>query len=665
MTPPGILGKERQRLDEMVMTKQHDIFNQAQMDRLPFFAAWFTPDYRLISDRPFVGKIADGNQPEPSCSPPLHCYEIWGLKQPCTGCPMAEVLHTQTPADFNLPATGLCDWPVENGFWQVRMIPVTAWNNQKTILGIACEITTLKEARSNLKIFKSRLRDTQQLARIGHWELYHRTGGLFWSEEIYRIFEIDPSSFDASYEAFLNAAHPEDREKIDQAYTRSLETGEPYRIEHRLLMKDGRIKHVEERCKTEYDAHGDPVKSIGTVQDITENKRIEAENKELQEQILQVQKMESVGRLAGGVAHDFNNMLFVILGNLELVMEGINENHTDYEALSEIQTAAKRSADLTRQLLAFSRQQTISPRPLNLNTVIGDMIKMLVRLIGEYIELKWIPGEDLGQVLLDPTQVDQILVNLCVNARDAITGSGQITIETHMVSIGESECLQWPGFKPGEFVTLEVSDNGCGMDKAVQARLFEPFFTTKKTNEGTGLGLATTYGIVKQNKGFINVYSEPGNGTTFRIYFKAYKGDDSNDRPLQNTGNAIKGGSETILLVEDEGMILNFCEKALKKLGYQVLKADSPPKALSIANRHGGKIDLLLTDVVMAKMSGKELADALQRDFPSLRIIYMSGYTANVITHRGILDEGVMFLQKPFSKEALAKKIRAVLSGAN
>ncbi len=630
------------------------------MDRLPFFTAWFTPDYRLISDKEIAG-----NKPEPSCSPPLHCYEIWGLKQPCTGCPMPGVLHTQTPADLTLPATGQRDWPVENGFWQVRMLPVKALNDQMTILEIACNITALKEAREDLEIFKSRLRDTQKLAHIGHWELYHRTGELFWSEEIYRIFEIDPSSFEASYEAFLKATHPEDREKINQAYTRSLTTGKPYSIEHRLLMKDGRIKYVQERCKTEYDAHRNPVKSIGTVQDITENKRIEAENKALQEKILQVQKMESVGRLAGGVAHDFNNMLFVILGNLELVMEGINKNDTNYEALSEIQTAAKRSADLTRQLLAFSRQQTISPRLLSLNTVIDDMIKMLVRLIGEDIELRWIPGKNLGRVMLDPTQVDQILVNLCVNSRDAITGSGKITIETHMVCIGESECRQRPGFKPGEFVTLEVSDNGCGMEKAVQDRLFEPFFTTKKTNEGTGLGLATTYGIVKQNNGFINVYSEPGNGTTFRIYFRTYKGDDSNDHPLKDTGDAVKGGCETILLVDDEAMILNFCEKTLKKLGYQVLKADSPHKALSIANRHGSKIDLLLTDVIMAKMNGKGLADILQRDFPSLKILYMSGYTANVIAHRGILDEGVMFLQKPFSKEALAQKIRDILSVSN
>jgi len=647
------------------MTEKHDTFNQGLMDRLPFFAAWYAPDYRLISTNTIAGKMAAGNRPKSSCSTPLHCYEIWGLKHPCTGCPMEEVMHTEKPADLTLPATGQCGWPSENGFWQIRLIPVRTRKGQITMLEIAWDITALKEAKADLEIFRSRLGDAEQLAHIGHWELYPRTGELFWSEEIYRIFEVDPACFGASYEAFLNATHPEDREKIDQAYTRSLKTRKPYSIDHRLRMKNGRTKYVQERCKTEYDAHGNPVKSIGTVQDITENKRIEAENKALQKKILHVQKMESIGRLAGGVAHDFNNMLFVILGNLELVMDGINENDPNYRELNEIQKAARRSSDLTRQLLAFARQQTISPKPLNLNNIIDDMIKMLIRLIGEDIELKWIPGKNIGRVMLDPSQVDQILVNLCVNSRDAITGAGRITIETHRVCIGKSECRQRPGFKPGEFVTLEVSDNGCGMDKAVQDCLFEPFFTTKKPNKGTGLGLATTYGIVKQNKGFINVYSEPGNGTTFRIYFSAYTGDDNNYQLPRNSGHAVKGGGETILLVEDEVMILNFCAKTLNQLGYRVLKADSPHQALSVADRHGSKIDLLLTDVIMTKMSGKELSGTLQLKFPSLKTLYMSGYTANVIAHHGILDKGVMFLQKPFSREALAQKIRETLSSPN
>ena len=234
-----------------------------------------------------------------------------------------------------------------------------------------------------------------------------------------------------------------------------------------------------------------------------------------------------------------------------------------------------------------------------------------------------------------------------------------------MVCLGKAECRQRPGFKPGDFVTLEVSDNGCGMDKAVQARLFEPFFTTKKTNEGTGLGLATTYGIVKQNKGFISVYSEPGNGTTFRIYFRVHKGDDKKYQPLWDTGDAVEGGCETILLVEDEAMILNFCTKTLKQLGYRVLKAGSPHQAISVADSHGSGIDLLLTDVIMSKMSGKELSGSLQRNLPSLKTLYMSGYTANVIAQHGILEEGVMFLQKPFSREALAKKVREALSNPN
>jgi len=522
------------------------------------------------------------------------------------------------------------------------------------------DITLMTENEKELSVIRSRLRDAQRLAKIGHWELRPQTGELFWSEGIFRIFEIDPASFGASYQAFLNATHPDDRDMVHQAYSDSLKNRLPYSIEHRLLMDDGRIKYVEERCKTEYDAKGNPVKSIGTVQDITEKKQIEDENRSLQQKIIHAQKMESVGRLAGGVAHDFNNMLFVILGNLDLVMSGVEEEDPDFQILQEIRNAARRSADLTRQLLAFARQQPIAPRIMDLNEVIDNMIKMLARLIGEDIDLVWIPGENLAKVKMDPTQIDQILVNLCVNARDAITENGRITIETHMVCMGEAECCQRPGFLPGEFVILEVSDNGCGMDKETQTRLFDPFFTTKKEDKGTGLGLATTYGIVKQNQGFINVYSEPGKGTTFRLYFNTHPGDEPPYHSEEST-EPVQGGNETILLVEDEVMILNFCTKILENLGYRVLKAISPDLALTIAGQQGEAIDLLLTDVIMSRMSGKDLARELTRDFPKLRTLYMSGYTANVIARHGILDDGIMFLQKPFSTEALARKVREAL----
>ncbi|MCG8617451.1 MAG: ATP-binding protein [Desulfobacterales bacterium] len=639
---------------------------QALWDEFPFFIGVYRQDFKIIWANRIAWKNAADTGERASCEMDRgkkYCYQLWGASAPCTGCPLEDALRTGDAADMALPEGG--EWPSGKRVRQVRLLPVASRDHGQLLVETACDITRTQDREAALDMLQSRLRDAQRLARIGHWELLPQTGELFWSEEIFRIFEIDPLAFGASYEAFLNATHPEDRERVHTAYTQSLKSRSPYKIEHRLLMNDGRIKYVQERCKTEYNDEGIPVKSIGTVQDITENKRIEDENKSLQEKIVHVQKMESVGRLAGGVAHDFNNMLFVILGNLDLVMTGMDEEDEDFHALSEIRNAARRSAELTRQLLAFARQQPISPRPLDLNDTIANMIKMLTRLIGEDIELKWIPGENLGRVLMDPTQVDQILVNLCVNARDAISANGRITIETHMACVGESDCRQRPEFHPGEFVILEVSDNGCGMDKKVRERVFEPFFTTKKADKGTGLGLATTYGIVKQNKGFINVYSEPDNGTTFRLYFAAHQGDEKVYQTAPAAAKTVKGKGETILLVEDEAMILNFCAKTLENLGYRVLKAGSPHQALSIAGRNGGNIDLLLTDVIMAQMSGKDLSQTLLKDFSDLKTLYMSGYTANVIARHGILEEGIMFLQKPFSTDALAVKVREALASVN
>ncbi len=644
------------------MIKVHHPTIQELLENFPFFVALYGPDYKIR----WANKIArELSKPFLNDLNNVNCYEIWGLAAPCEGCPAKNVLDIRQTSDIELSGHSQPEWPKENGTWQLNLVPVIGPNNRpEAILETACNITLMKQTETDLKESQSRLSDAQRLAHIGHWELTPETGDLFWSEEIFRIFEIDPTSFDASYEAFLNATHPDDRKTVHQAFTRSLETKRPYSIEHRLLMDDGRIKHVQERCKTDYDSQGSPVKSIGTVQDITENKKIEAENKQLQEKIQQAQKMESVGRLAGGVAHDFNNMLCVILGHLDLIMDDMEDCDPLFSPLEEIQNAAQRSSDLTRQLLAFARQQPIAPRILDLNHVIENMLKMLYRLIGEDIDLIWIPGQTPGKIKLDPSQVDQILANLCINARDAIATNGKITIETHRACLDEASCRHRPDFFPGEFVILAISDNGCGMDKKTIARLFEPFFTTKKADKGTGLGLATTYGIVKQNKGFINVYSEPGTGTTFKIYFPVYRGDETALLP-ETPEQSISGGNETILLVEDEVMILKFCSKMLQKLGYQVFAANSPSQALDLAKSHGKSLDLLITDVIMAQMSGRDLAETLTRNFPNLKTLYISGYTANVIAHHGILEEGIMFLQKPFSTSQLAHKVREALGALN
>ena len=393
---------------------------------------------------------------------------------------------------------------------------------------------------------------------------------------------------------------------------------------------------------------------------ITDRKRAEEERESLEAQFRQSQKMEAVGRLAGGVAHDFNNILQAILGYVEMALHKADSASPIRENLLEIQKAAKRAATLTRQLLAFARKETIRPRVLDLNDMVSGMLKMLQRLIGEDIDLAWKPGHDIGSVKIDPSQIDQLLANLAVNARDAIAGVGKVTIETGRVTLDEAYCAEHVGFVPGEFALLAVSDDGCGMDKETLDRIFEPFFTTKRMGEGTGLGLATVYGIVKQNGAFINVYSEPGKGTTFRIYFPRLEGEAAGV-PAEHAEATIPGGVETVLLVEDDEVIRNLSKAMLERLGYTVLIAGTPANAIRHVREHAGMIHLLITDVVMPEMNGRQLAELLATIQPGLKCLYMSGYTANVIAHRGILAEGVRFLQKPFSLKSLAEKVQEVL----
>jgi signal transduction histidine kinase/ActR/RegA family two-component response regulator len=395
--------------------------------------------------------------------------------------------------------------------------------------------------------------------------------------------------------------------------------------------------------------------------DIVTAKRASVEKAALEQQLQQAQKMESVGRLAGGVAHDFNNMLGAILGHAELAMEQAAPETPLYEDLAQIQSAAQRSADLTRQLLAFARRQTVARRVLDLNATVEGMLKMLQRLIGEEIRLVWRPGSELWPVNIDPSQVDQLLANLCINARDAIGDFGAVTIATGNVTLEEVDCATIPGFIPGEYVRLVVADDGCGMDKETLTHLFEPFFTTKALGTGTGLGLATVYGAVKQNDGEIHVESEPGRGTTLTIYLPRHTGVGARDAPGPTPVTPASPPHETILVVEDEPAILRMTAKHLQKQGFAVLGAGSPGEALRKAREHVGEIHLLLSDVVMPEMNGRDLATALRATFPKLKRLFMSGYTADVIAHHGVVDGGVHFLQKPFSRAELLAKVRAVL----
>ncbi len=402
------------------------------------------------------------------------------------------------------------------------------------------------------------------------------------------------------------------------------------------------------------DASGKPQCYTVTALDLSERKALE-------EQLQQAQKMESVGRLAGGVAHDFNNMLNVILGYTELISQSLATDDPIRSDLGEVKKAAEHSAELTRQLLAFARKQTVVLKVLDFNETIDSSINMIRRLIGEGIDLTWDPGKSVGQVRMDPSQIGQILTNLCANASDAIGGVGHITITTGSVHSDQDVIAHRPDLTQGDYVTLTISDDGCGMSEQTLDKLFEPFFTTKEMGKGTGLGLATVYGIVKQNDGAIEVESQPGQGTTFHIYLPRHLGQKEHQELAEDVPTAGVA-QETVMIVEDESAILKLGKRMLEKLGYNVLAALSPTEALRLAEEYPGDIDLLLTDVVMPQMNGRDLARKLIDLYPNMKRIYMSGYTADVIAHQGVVDKDVHFIQKPFTMREMASKLQEVLT---
>ncbi|MGH7529535.1 MAG: response regulator [Gemmatimonadales bacterium] len=391
---------------------------------------------------------------------------------------------------------------------------------------------------------------------------------------------------------------------------------------------------------------------LGVATEITERKRLE-------EQLLQAQKMEAVGQLAGGVAHDFNNILTAIVGYADLLAVDLPGDRYQ-EDLDEIRKAARRAAALTRQLLAFSRKQVLEPRVIDVNSLVQNIDKMLRSLIVENIELRLGLAPNLAPVRADPTQLEQVIMNLAINARDAMPDGGTLTIETDNVTLDEDYAAHHVSVVPGEYVMLAVSDTGCGMNEETRARIFEPFFTTKPAGRGTGLGLSTVYGIVKQSGGNIWLYSEPGKGTTFKVYLPTTP--EAVERPERpSAGAARTGGAETVLIVEDDEPLRRLAHRAIAAAGYTVLQADRGAMALDIARRHKGRIDLLLTDVIMPDTNGRKLADALRAERPGLKVLFMSGYPDGAIVHHGMLEPGVAYLPKPFTTEGVARKIREVL----
>ncbi len=451
----------------------------------------------------------------------------------------------------------------------------------------------------------------------------------------------------------LDEVHPEDREKVLKAAADARRTGAGTSLEYRMRHKDGSWRTLESRASTIVKA-GQVEKLVIVNRDVTERKQLE-------EQFRQSQKMEAVGRLSGGVAHDFNNLLGVIIGYGEIVQEGTASDSPLRTCVDEMLKAGHRAAALTRQLLAFSRQQVMDPRVLDLNVVVRDMEKMLKRLIREDIQLKTELDPALVRIKADQGQIEQVVMNMVVNARDAMPNGGELKLSTSNVYMNEDFVRRYPyPVSVGDYVLLAVTDNGIGMDAVTRARVFEPFFTTKEKGKGTGLGLSTVYGVVKQSGGYIEVMSEPGSGATFKIYLP--KVEESPDPPKHPADlPASLHGTETVLLVEDELSLRKLSRHLLELCGYDVLEADSGAEALKISQMHKQTIHLLLTDVVMPGMSGRVLADQLVNQRPETRVVYMSGYTGQTVGEHGVLAEGSFFLPKPFTRETLARKVREAL----
>lgn len=447
------------------------------------------------------------------------------------------------------------------------------------------------------------------------------------------------------------------RDAHQRALAGEVSTGE----EDPYVRADGTVDWTRWECRPWYEADGSVGGIVVYTEVITERKRAEEDRRALEAQLQQAMKMEAIGRLAGGVAHDFNNLLTAISGNLELALLDLDPTSRVAASLQEARRASDSAASLTRQLLTFSRKQIVDPRPTDLNGLIANLQKMLGRVIGEDIALRTSLAAGLRPVMIDPAQFEHVVANLAVNARDAMPRGGVLVVETANVEVDERFCERQPGMRPGPFVMLAVSDTGEGMPDEVKAHLFEPFFTTKPIGRGTGLGLATIFGAVKQAGGTIDVTSEIGRGTTFRIYLPAVDGPASSSRRRREASGTWEGGSETILLVEDERVVRELAEKVLHRLGYHVLAAASGEEALDTAGAFEGTIHLLLTDVVMPGMNGRELADRVVAIRPETRVLYASGYSENVIVSGGVVEESLNFIAKPYTPTSLARKIRDVL----
>jgi PAS domain S-box-containing protein len=502
------------------------------------------------------------------------------------------------------------------------------------------------------------LRNAEEVARLGSWELWLANRRLLWSDEVYRIFGVPRDDRAPLYDRFSDAVHPDDRRRVEEAYEQSLEDGsDSYEVEHRVVRPSGEVRWVHEKCTHQRDESGAVVRSLGMVQDVTDRRLADEERERLRAELFQAQKMESIGRLAGGVAHDFNNLLTGIAGNISLAQLEVGENDPAQPLLADALAAAERAAGVTKQLLAFSRRQVAQPRPVDLNALVARSRPVLARLIGEQVRFEFRPQDDLWPVRLDPVQLDQILINLLVNARDAMPQGGTLTVTTANVPAGGDA---GDGGPDADRVLLSVSDDGPGMSAEVRERVFEPFFTTKEKGRGTGLGLSTVYGAVRQCGGTIDVESRPGEGSTFRIWLPR---SDERAAATGETGARATAprGSETVLLVEDDDLVRGLAARALTRQGYRTHAFPDGPSALAWLEATAETIDILVSDVVMPGMSGPDLAGRVRALRPGLPVLLTSGYADGVLPDPDALPAGAAFLAKPYSPQELATRVRQLL----
>jgi PAS domain S-box-containing protein len=544
----------------------------------------------------------------------------------------------------------------ERRIWEYNNTLRTEGVAEPVVRGMAHDITERKRAEKALRDAMRRLQLAATSGGLGIWEWDIQSDELHWDDRMFELYGISRESSLMGVEVWKKSLHPDDfLAAVDEGQA-ALRGEKEYDTEFRVVHPDGRVKSLQANAVVIRDADGKALRMIGINRDITERRSLE-------EQLRQSQKMEAVGRLAGGVAHDFNNLLTAIIGNVSLALMKLPLSDPAGDYLTEANKAAERATALVRQLLAFSRKQIIEPKVLDLNLLIADLNKMLVRLIGENIDLETVPGEDLGLVKVDAGQFEQVMVNLVVNARDAMPEGGKLLIETANVDLNEEYCVRHPYVQPGRFIMLAVSDTGHGMNKEVRKHIFEPFFTTKPRGSGTGLGLSTIYGVVKQSNGSIEVYSEVGKGTTFKIFLPRVE--DTLEKARESgPRKELRAGTETVLLVEDEEIVRGLCFRLLDRLGYKVLQASNGDEALEVARARGERIDLLMTDVVMPGMNGRELAERLVALHPETKVLFTSGYTEDAIVHHGVLEGGVSFIGKPYSPSELAKKVREILDTA-